>query len=369
MDGRSRAIPAEQATEHRQDRRSKGTLTNGAIGPELARSIRSEFDIGHKTLADLSTGPAPDPLIGDFLTQDEPTILYGPGGIGKGMLSVYFAHRLVQSGRTVMVIDFEGHEGEWGRRARDMGFTDDQLKRVHYREPYGKSWKAPATGPLTDIADLIKRDCDDLNVSVIIIDSYTAATSNADQMGGQAAASEYFTALAKIGRTSLTIAHVAGNADKFPAKPFGSVFVHNFARETWAINAAENPAEITYEADTAHLQPTVMTVELRNMKMSQRKKVLDPKFIAFSFYPQGTIEVNEVSSPDPTMAEMAAAVMGRAGKSLAVKEIANLIQSDYGEKVNIESLRNCLKRRHKGITFIEEQSAPLKYALSTGGGS
>jgi len=31
------------------------------------------------------------------------------------------------------------------------------------------------------------------------------------------------------------VAHVKGDSGKFPDRPFGSVFVHNLARETWAV--------------------------------------------------------------------------------------------------------------------------------------
>ena len=257
------------------------------------------------------------------------------------MLSVYFAKCVAENGRSVMVIDFEGHDGEWGRRARDMGFTEEQLKNVHYREPYGQSWEA-SSGTLHQIADNIRQDCERFKISVIIIDSYTAATSGGGDMGGQEAAQEYFKALATIGCTSLTLAHVTGNSDKFPAKPFGSVFVHNFARETWAINAAEDAkTEIAFDAATNDLQPTVMTVELRNMKMSQRKKVPAPKFIAFSFFHDGHIEVDDQAGKTAlTIAEMASGILSRADKALPIKSIVKLVEEDYGTKVNTQ--RSCV---------------------------
>src|SRR5687768_16972139 len=63
--------------------------------------------IGTRTLASLPDGP-PDPqLIPPFLSPDGVTIFYGPGGVGKGMLCVYLAKRLVEAGHTVMIIDYE----------------------------------------------------------------------------------------------------------------------------------------------------------------------------------------------------------------------------------------------------------------------
>lgn len=345
--------------------RSNGILT----GSSLAEAAIETLSIGTKTLADLSYGPPPDPLIGDFLTPGEPNILYGPGGVGKGMMSVWFTKKLTESDHNIMIIDFEGHEGEWGRRSHDMGFTDDQKKRVHYREPFGPSWAAPGEGrTLNKIADLIKRDCDRLNISVILIDSYTAATSNADNLGGQGPASEYFEALAKIGRTSLTIAHIAGGgAEKFPDKPFGSVFVHNFARETWAMNSAENPVEVEYTAEDAAVAPNVMTVELRNKKMSQRRKVPDPKFVSFSFFPDGHIEVDDTAgNPSMTIAEMIYNVIERSGSAQSARETTRLVNAEYGEKKSEGVIRETLKRGGRGITFVAHtDTVPTKYSIRT----
>ena len=189
--------------------------------------------IGYRTAADLRYGTPPDQLADPFATPEGPTILYARGGTGKGLMACWLSLRLVRSGHAVMVIDFEGHEREWGSRLRGLGLDDDELRKVHYRAPFAADWTAP-TGALSLVADLIREDAERVGATYIVVDSYSVATSNGDTMGGEAAAREYFSALSKIGLPSLTIAHVRGDASKFPERPFGSVFVHNLARETWA---------------------------------------------------------------------------------------------------------------------------------------
>src|SRR4029079_6887541 len=127
-------------------------------------------------------------------------------------------------------------------------------------------------------------------VTYLVVDSYTVATSNGDTIGGETAAREYFTALSTIGRPSLTIAHVRGNSGRFPDRPFGSVFVHNLARETWAVETLP-----TAEGEREPYAPALVAIELRNMKANGRSKAA-AQFATFSFFADGTIEV-ETAAP------------------------------------------------------------------------
>jgi len=221
--------------------------------------------IGGRTAADLPAGPPPPTLAGPFLDPDGATILFGRGGHGKGVTACWLNQQLVTAGGTTMILDFEGHEREWGSRLRGLGMTDADLGRIHYRAPFGADWTAP-TGALSIIAPAIRADCDRLGITYIVVDSYSPATSNGDTMGGESAAREYFGALARIGRPSLTIAHVRGDSERFPERPFGSVFVHNFARSTWVIHAEGDQDNDGMDAT----QPNVLRLELRNQKHSGR---------------------------------------------------------------------------------------------------
>jgi hypothetical protein len=274
--------------------------------------------------------------------------MYARGGTGKGLEACFLTKRLVQAGHVVMIVDFEGHEREWGSRLRGLGLTDDELARVHYRAPFGSDWTAP-TGALSAVADAIREDASRLGVTYLIVDSYSVATSNGDTMGGETAAREYFAGLARIGLPSLTIAHVRGDSGRFPDRPFGSVFVHNLARETWAIERVGEAAE-TADPDEIRFGPHVISLELRNKKANERP-ISPAQFVTFSFFADGTIEANTDRPSVRAVADLAADVLAEG--PLTLPKIAGAIKEDSGQVVSEDTLRRTLARHPQRF----EQSA------------
>lgn len=294
--------------------------------------------IGSRTAGDLRYGPPPDQMAGHFLTPEGPTILYARGGTGKGMVACWLLLRLVRAGHVVMVLDYEGHEREWGSRIRGMGATDDELASIHYRAPFGSDWTAP-TGPLSAVASMVREDCERLAVTYLVVDSYSVATSNGDTMGGEAAAREYFTALSTIGLPSLTVAHVRGDSQRFPERPFGSVFVHNLARETWAAEKVIDREPDPF--DTTGYAPALVALELRNMKANGRAKA-PAQFVQFSFYADGSITATDETPESRSHADLAADVLTEGPMTLA--QIVAAIKEDIGTSIPAESMRVTLGR-------------------------
>lgn len=316
----------------------------------------SKPSIGSRTAADLLSDGAPDQLAGVFLTPEGPTILFGRGGTGKGVLACWFTKQLVEAGHVVMLLDYEGHEREWGSRLRGFGLTEDQLHQVHYRAPYAPDWTAQA-GALSVVADAVREDCEHLGVSYLIVDSYSVATSNGDTMGGEQAAREYFTGLSRIGRPSLTIAHVAGSSERFADRPFGSVFVHNLARETWAVGkVGEDPDEPT-EAEV--YGPHVVALELRNKKSNGRPTAAH-QFITFSFYADGSIEAS-TEQPVTRVADEIADVL--VDGPMTVTAIRAAIREDTGNDRTENSIKSAL-RRHAQRFSQDGSSRPRKWTLA-----
>lgn len=313
--------------------------------------------IGDKTAADLRWSAPPPQMADPFLTPEGATILYAKGGTGKGMVACWMVSRLVRNGLTVMVLDYEGHEREWGFRLRGLGLDDEQLRRIHYRAPYADdSWKAQE-GPLTTVAALVRDDCKRLGVQYLVIDSYTVATTDGDSMGGQAAAQEYFNALAMIGLPSLTIAHVAGNAGRFPVKPFGSVFVHNLARETWAV---EKVGEADADAHDDEYGPKILALELQNMKANDKGKSA-PQFVTFSFYANGEIGVTAEGPSSRKLVDLIADALS--GARMDRTQIVKAIFDDTGRKVTDEGVRVALKANPR--LFTEDRTTrPRKWSLA-----
>jgi hypothetical protein len=309
--------------------------------------------IGIRTAADLRHGEPPPQLVGEFLTPEDCTVLYGPGGTGKGITACWLILRLIRADHVVMVIDYEGHEREWGSRLRGLGATDDELGRIHYRAPFGADWTAP-TGALSAVADAIREDATRLGVTYIVVDSYSVATSNGDTMGGQEAAREYFAGLTRIGLPSLTLAHVAGAAEKWPKRPFGSVFVHNLARETWAVEDIHPPSE----PDEPREGPHVIELEFRNRKPSGRP-LAPSQFVAFEFYGDGSIEVREGRLAGPTVADRAEDVMG---EPMTVKQIRAAIAEDYPGPAPTEDTLIKALVRHPERFEVNKEKRPAKWS-------
>lgn len=311
--------------------------------------------IGGRTAADLSSGPPPDQLVPPFIDPDGPVILFGKGGACKGITSCWLIAQLIRADHQVMIVDYEGHEREWGSRLRGLGLADEELRRVHYRAPFGTDWTAP-TGSLSEVALAVRADCDRLGITYVVVDSFSPATSNGDTMGGEAAAREYFGALVKIGRPSLTIAHVRGDAEKFPDRPFGSVFIHNYARETWAIYAE---ADADNDPDDPS-RPARVHVELRNQKKSGGPKAR-PQLLAVEFYGDGSLVVTKERTAEQPLDDAIAGVL-QSGP-MTVKAIVAAIKED-GRDVGPDTVSTTLKR-HADRFAVEGDKRPRRWALRT----
>ena len=312
--------------------------------------------VGEETLYDLPFGATPPQLVPPFLTPEGATIIYGPGGVGKGFLGTYFARELVRTNRRVTIIDFENHPREWARRAHGMGFTDAELTMVNYRAPFGHAWTAP-TGSLFEIADQLTTDLDNTEArsDYLIIDSYTTGTTTGDNMGGMAAAQEFFNGLARLKRSALVIAHVAGGQEKWPTRPFGSVFVHNLARETWAVERTNGEEPADEAAEDAEFGP--MTLELRNRKANGNLKS-PPQFFTFNFE-EGVISIDRGSPFNRTLSDMAYGILCRTKKPLTVKELSVALKADEDKTVTDKVLRITLERRRDRFTRTED--TPYKW--------
>lgn len=322
-------------------------------GPNLSKFLDLiDTGIGSRTAADLPYGPPPPQLVGEFLTPEDATVIYGPGGTGKGVSACHFALRLVRSGHVVMIVDFEGHEREWGSRLRGLGATEEELGRIHYRAPFGSDWAA-ATGSLAAVADALRDDCARFGVTYLVIDSYSVATSNGDTMGGQEAAREYFAGLTRIGLPSLTLAHVRGGSDKWPDRPFGSIFVHNLARETWAVEQIGKAAD----DEEPRIGPHVIELEFRNRKPSGRP-LAPPQFLTFEFYADGSIEVREGRLAGATVADLAGDVLS---EPMTLRQIAAAIREDTSATYSEDTLLKSLKR-HPDRFVVDKNKRPAKWS-------
>ena len=201
-------------------------------------------------LSTIDASPPPPLLLGR-LDPVEHTILYGPGGVGKGALTAQWIATLTQAGTPVMILDYEGHDGEWSRRID--GLRGD-LESVAYIAPLraglGAIWEHVAS----------IRACAEANPGlVLVIDSAVMAVAGADPMDPETPG-RYFAALQQIGAPSLTLAHVTKLHD--PRYPFGSAFWHNLARVTWSLMPKGEDILLQCQKASNWAKPPAATVEM-----------------------------------------------------------------------------------------------------------
>lgn len=301
------------------------------------------------TLDDLPNDGAPEPLLPPFLAPEGATVLYGKGGRLKGYTALHWTRELLQLPNIdrILILDFENHPYEWGGRAHALGFTESERRRVDYITPYGDYWpfEKHQRGPLSKIV----RPLHEFMVpghDFIVVDSYTTATSEGDTMGGAPAAQEFFNAFHSLGRPGLVLAHVAGGQGRFPDRPFGSVFVHNLARETWAVEKSDEKEDEAYDPIE---ERGFEVIELRQKK-SNGSATQRPVSYRFDFS-EGEIKVTNVSPKTPVLAETFRAILMSANEALSVKEIAAAYKSREARSISEDTILKTLKRR-EGDWFI-----------------
>lgn len=220
----------------------------------------------------LSTRPVPSAqryLIPSLVPVNKATILYGAGGTGKGWLASAIA-AAVQSGTgwlgwrveqaNVLYCDWESDEDDAVTRiamtSAGMGLSSPAP--VHYAR-----FISPLERHQNDVAAMVKS----LDIGLLVIDSTGAAMAGSS--GGDQAneAIRFFKLLRTLGCSVVAIDHIAGEDQKKAhgaAKPYGSVFKWNMARNAFELGAQSEEGEVPQRLLVRH-----------------RKNNLGPKLPAF----------------------------------------------------------------------------------------
>ena len=165
------------------------------------------------------------PLIGGrFLHPDAVTILYGRGGIGKGLIAAHTARQLALEGLRVGILDFEQREQEWVRRL--IGCP----KQMIGYEAFGEDILSERQHILQCVSDL--------HLRALIVDS--AFQAQPDLLRGQADSASVrrmFKIMGGFGVPTLVIAHVPKGKNEVAdhvSNPIGSVHWTTQARLTYS---------------------------------------------------------------------------------------------------------------------------------------
>lgn len=192
--------------------------------------------LGARTLEDVTTDPPP-PMLLDRIDPEGHTVLFGTGGVGKGVVASSWIAALTQAGQRVVLCDYENHPDEWARRI--AGLRGDRSKVVIVT-PLTAAWTAKR-GAIWTHADSLRALAEAFAADIAVIDSIVPACAGTDPLKPEAAAL-YAGAIEYLGVPAVSLGHVT-KADDL-RYPFGSVFWHNLARTTWSLHRDDHDRTI-----------------------------------------------------------------------------------------------------------------------------
>jgi len=183
-----------------------------------------------------------------ILWDGQPNLIFGPGGISKSFLALYFA-TLIDLGLTsengfsaepgkCLILDYEGDAVEsaerYARIMNGMGM-EPASQSILYRFCHA---------PLASDLPLIQREVMDHKISFVVVDSAAGACGGEPESAERAI--KFFNALRSLRCTTLTIAHTSKQGGG-KRGPFGSVYWQNAPRSVFEIikNQEEEAESLT----------------------------------------------------------------------------------------------------------------------------
>ena len=228
-----------------------------------------------------------------MLLADQPNVLFGPGGSGKSLLSLWLAtlldsghvdstHGLTVHPAPTMILDWETDPIEVASRVRDlrrgMGLDPDDNGLIYRR----------CTQPLAAETDTIREQMTRHGVRTLIVDSLGLATGGG--LDEAESVLEYFAALRWLGGTSLTITHT--NKEN---QIFGSVYTLNCGRSIWEIKKSGDESTGAIDVGLWHRKVNVVA---RQREMAYEVRFGDEGTVVTSKNPVETsITSEEMSIP------------------------------------------------------------------------
>jgi hypothetical protein len=171
-------------------------------------------------------------VLGLPIAISHPTIYYGSGGTGKTTIAAAIAGELERRGIPTLILDWETIQDDYHATMRR--FFGDDVPDVKYRR---------CERPLTIEAESIAHQIDQCGIRYVICDSAGYASDGRPE--DAEVALRYFRALRTLRVGSLTLAHIS-SGEHGTDKPFGSVFWHNSARQTWYLERTTGVARDTF---------------------------------------------------------------------------------------------------------------------------
>lgn len=172
-----------------------------------------------------------------FVYDGLPTIIFGPGGIGKSVFALFLALLVEHGGWEgplcgtpggALYLDFESDYADLVDRAK-------RLRRGHPGLGDAMPLYRRCHIPLADDVPALQRYIAENSIKLLIVDSLAAACGA--ELEKAETAVRFFNALRSLRVGSLILAHVPKNSDE--PSIYGSVFFSNFARSTWEMRRVQ----------------------------------------------------------------------------------------------------------------------------------
>ena len=194
-------------------------------------------------LRDLAEATDQGMLVSPLFPANEPSIIFGEGGTGKSIITLWIAG-LVSEGfgfdwvsakkKNVLYLDYETSEAEFKRRG------DKLSKGMGLDMPYANIWYRRYNSPLVDMVEHLREEIDRNDIGFIVVDSvgYACPEPISDKE-----TNKYFNAMRTF--PNVTFINIAHTSKENSAKktPFGSVFWWNGARSIWEIKKSQEQGE------------------------------------------------------------------------------------------------------------------------------
>jgi len=195
-------------------------------------------------------------LLYPYIEFGGPTILYADGGTGKSVVALCMAYS-VAAGKPLlgrpMVPPTPVMYLDWETDAETHAIRFAAICEANaFGEPKPRVLYKRMVGNLADNVEALKQELDEAGVGLIIIDSLLAAS--AGPLEESNTARSFVSAIRYLDVAVLALTHVtkpqADNRDA--ANPFGSIFWHNMARNTWFIESAREEGGSTIRLRFQH---------------------------------------------------------------------------------------------------------------------
>ena len=283
--------------------------------------------------------PSPEPSyrLKPFLLENEATLIYGDGGIGKSFVAGYLASQVDQGVKLgafepiqgkVLYLDYETNAEIAARRFQALakGFGFGQDSNVLYRFCF-----QPLAADISEIQKIVAES----DIDCVVVDSAGPACGGDPESASSAI--NYFTALRSLRRTSLTIAHRSKNN---PVGPFGSVYWVNYPRATYELKKAQATGENTMHVAMIH-------------KKVNEGQLQEPVAFKFTFH-KGAVTVKEEAiedvpefSSELPVADQLAMALANSGP-VSAKELAEATELNLGSVQVTLSRENRFQRVGNG---------------------